>query len=518
MEMGFLFDKLENKDEISKWIKVYAGFRDCVNNSEPEVSLDWLLRFWDSNKEQLYHLLGDKIIYEKQIKYEKSYDELSSAMHDMVNSRPGRYFYKAYTRWVDTLEWEDSHRLYPLIWTEYLVSNRYSGRSFKININGKEISVQTGSKTIKILGKIAEAVGLNSFEEFRVAHSMILNNRMTKGTLCLSIHPLDYFTMSDNEYDWESCMSWREQGCYRMGTVEMCNSSMVVVAYLKGEKEMRFYNSSWNSKKWRNLFIVHPDIITGIKGYPYQSSFLDTECIKALRALASRNLGWEYETTIHEHEFTSNCEDICIVDDDACVTGEYYLNFDTEFMYNDFGNSNITHFVLAPRVDHVSLNYSGPAVCMCCGDTIICYDSEEADKLFCDKCLNYAYCEDCGDRVYNGEWYELDDRILCESCYCDHRVCDAVTGDYHYDGNCNFIYIVDDPDEDIKSQSYGTFTNNHKAIWVYEDNPEFNNFDFAYLTETTRYGYTWTNEVKYIRTSNCTSTELEIIKESAAYM
>jgi hypothetical protein len=112
--------------------------------------------------------------------------------------------------------------------------------SFVSPKDGSKVTITLGMKFMKALGKVVEAYNLDQemFEEFRIAHSQILNDKKLSGRLCLSIHPLDYMTMSDNESDWGSCMSWREGGCYRRGTVEMMTSPVVVVAYLKSEIDM----------------------------------------------------------------------------------------------------------------------------------------------------------------------------------------------------------------------------------------------------------------------------------------
>ena len=76
---------------------------------------------------------------------------------------------------------------------------------------------------MRVLSKIATAYNLPGFEDFRIAQSLVTNQANLKGYITLSIHPLDYMTMSDNNCGWDSCMSWQEEGCYRQGTVEMMN-------------------------------------------------------------------------------------------------------------------------------------------------------------------------------------------------------------------------------------------------------------------------------------------------------
>ena len=90
------------------------------------------------------------------------------------------------------------------------------------------------------------------FEQMRIKHSQILNKKRLKGTLCLSIHPLDYITISDNNCDWDSCMTWTGDDCpgeYRLGTLEMMNSPSVVVAYLDSKEP---YHPLDDGRAWSN--------------------------------------------------------------------------------------------------------------------------------------------------------------------------------------------------------------------------------------------------------------------------
>ena len=445
--MGLMFDKLLFKEELKEWIRTYAPYSN-INTDEDEASLEELMRFWEEAKAQkLYKMFGEEFILEKEITFERSVDELEEKMfqsRDMLN------FVQNFRYWIaDNYKYPDiiATRLYNLCNWTVLADNRYDGRNFKIIVNGVTISIQNGCKPSKILGKIANAADIEGFEKFRIAQSMILDKKKTKGTLCFSIHPLDYLTMSDNEYDWESCMNWRNGGCYRMGTVEMMNSPCVVVVYLKGDKTMRYFDYEWNSKKWRNLFIIDADCIIGIKGYPYQSEELDKAALKELKILAENNLGYYYGDKIFEHRFYENSETVEI---DNCH--EVDFNLEANYMYNDFGNSNTTHFILNPDViddgNVIDINYSGVPECMYSGHIIDgwTYEINDADEVICNKYMDFKECICCGDRL-GDDWYELDGDYYCEDCYFNHRVFDPFEGEYHHDDNMHPIYMIPSKEE-----------------------------------------------------------------------
>lgn len=517
MNKGMLFDQLQNKRELYEWIKVYAGF-DYSIASEPIVSLAHLMRFWDQNKETLYHLLGDKIIFEKKVSFERPSGELNAGMRAMLRES-GRSFRRAYDNWVQDWYCENhgeyefgiKDNLYSLISSYSLIDNIYTGSSFKIKVGDFTIGIQRGCKITKALGKIAQAAHLPGFENFRIAHSKILNQKKVEGILCFSIHPLDYFTMSDNEYDWDSCMNWRTNGCYRMGTVEMCNSPYVIVCYLKGEKEMRFYDCSWNSKKWRNLFIVSKDIITGIKGYPYQNTELDTLCINTLKELAETNLSYKYENDINEHRF-DDCSEGVILKDNTMAD----ISFSTNTMYNDFGNDNLTHFILGLNVRNIDINYSGETECMCCGKETD--DFEDSECLLCLSCANNIYCDECGSRIEPDEvTYELDGLTLCEDCYLERRFTDPITDEEHDNSNSIEIFLVPDEEaETFASEKYFDFLDNHKMIQVYDDYRNFKGyFDYPHrevIYQIDRLRTPWGNEIRYVFTSECTKEGLDLFE------
>jgi hypothetical protein len=260
-----------------------------------------------------------------------------------------------------------------------------------------------------MLGKIAEAFNLKGFEEFRLEHSLLVNQKNLYGTLCLSIHPLDYMTMSDNDEGWDSCMSWTDVGDYRSGTIEMMTSKCVVVAYLKNDerdycpKELRNCDWSWNSKRWRELYVVTEDVITNVRPYPFVNEDLTKIALNTLRDLAKKNLGW--------NSYTNKVAELPHRDEDLRFA------FETGNMYNDFDNDDFVNYGFwnpnLPNGTHWTY-YSGPLVCMYCGNQP---DYMENNNLICDDCDNRVMCWNCGDR-HPAELmtYTEDGEYLCCNC------------------------------------------------------------------------------------------------------
>ena len=399
-----LIDKLSQteKTAIMRYINTYA---DVPSKSNIET----LLRFWDVGKSSyLSQLFKDGFVLKKDIMYEKPEEFVVSELSHAL------YCHRFFERIYDVPNYDiEVHRL-----VNYytLAENKYMGESFEFNLGEKVIKVQRGCKPMRILGKIAQAYGFEKeFEDFRLRHSMVLNQKKIKGKLCISIHPLDYMTMSDNTSNWTSCMSWMDCGEYRRGTVEMMNSPMVVVAYLEGSNPFHIFADDgfeWSNKKWRELFIVHPNIITGVKGYPYHISELEKEVCNWLKDLATENLGWNYFDTLVNYGVDCSEGHIYFFDN------IFNIVFETDDMYNDFGSCRHIGYISPKTSEQMEINYSGPAVCLCCGKEKAWFDTE--GDLACEKCNQPIYCYDCGCRLTENEAINIRGNIYCE--YCSDKI------------------------------------------------------------------------------------------------
>ena len=404
------------------------------------TNVSHILRFWEDNKTELFKLFGEKLIISKQIKYVESYSEIEEKINRLWNDS-GSIFRIVISKYDQFMYNPPSPELSYIVWklrklssfsalAKNKVENIYNNCIKIEQENGKTITIQNGMKLIKAWAKLNETYHFctdEEFEEFRIAHSQLLNQKKLSGNLTLSIHPLDYMTMSDNDCGWSSCMSWREEGCYRMGTVEMMNSPYVIVAYLTSDTDYHFGGGyTWNSKKWRQLFIVNKELIASVKAYPYQNTILTEEVIKFIAELAKNNWGINYHT-----EKLLGYRD-----------SEYNFNFYTDYMYNDFGTTE--HFIALanPDIKDYYLNYSGETECMCCGEIDVYFNKDDdGNFLLCEECDNRGYCEFCDGYLDKDEPYELDGQEVCSSCYYQCAIREFGTDEIHCIDNLNH-YIV----------------------------------------------------------------------------
>lgn len=453
----------------------------AYNSDRGFAPIEDILKEWNTSKQDLYALLGNNFILSKYITVKKDKEIIKDEMWRLVRDSSFKKRLIAYAYDAINIDlhspfsWENFLSIAEwLLSAHELINNKLDGRmenspcKIVFKESGHNLQISNGTKPLRALKKIAEECHIDGFEEFRLQHSRILNNKELSGELCLSIHPLDYMTMSDNDCDWTSCMSWRKNiGAYRAGTIEMMNSPVVIEAYLKSSVDMKLSNgNTWSNKKWRELFVVNKDCILGIKGYPYDSDALEEVAINWIRELAKENLNWEYEDPIKYRD------------------SEYKICFYTNIMYNDVYS---THPLLLRdkelEKEGFSLNYSGNKLCVYSGKSYDIDNSNEESGSFivCETYSPYIICNECGTKVlYNETEIINDEYCVCQYCY-DNAAKDLINNspliqsleneEYHqyivrYKDMLSYDFAVFINDEDIKNLLFVKDINSIKQIII----------------------------------------------------
>ena len=447
--MGMLIENAVREELNAFHCLAFEAF-ECETLSrsyENCIPVEEQLKYWDSSKSSyLYKMFGEELILRKEINVSMSEEQIIEELYSNVLNWgcPGNEFLESYRKKVinsclDSNNY-DSHKAMitaSLISDTCLSKNIYDREDFILTApNGDSVQIHTGCKVIKTLKKIAKVFDLDGFEEFRIAHSQATNQKRMKGELCLSIHYLDYATMSINDCGWSSCMNWLDcdGGEYRRGVIEMMNSPMVIVAYFNAKNPMTLFGTKVSNKRWRQLFIVNKDIIAGVKQYPYYNEEMERTVLNWLKELAETNLGWKYREEIIEFE---NGEDFTLSDETKCS-----VCFCTNDMYNDFNSKSKSFGYISAETDgRIWHNYSGVANCLMCGMTGNFPDDEHS--LVCEDCGDNLRCACCGDHLWDDMRYELDGEDYCECCYEDlAKECPICGGVHHHDNCSNRIYLA----------------------------------------------------------------------------
>ena len=456
-------------EKINAWID--NNFCNVDNERTDSIIV---LEEWANCKANLFDAFGGKLQISKEVQFHKPPEDLRDDISEILrDGRSGGEFFRELdkkmlsffgfkeTRIVDVNFYSLYKENYDtsiigfldliyLIYTGWSLAtnclptqpfNNTLKAVFKVKMpSDKILSVDSNMKPMRLLNKLAKEFELEeSFEKFRLEHSRILNDSRITGKLIISIHPLDYMTMSDNDSDWSSCMSWREHGDYCLGTVEMMNSPYVICAFLESSHPMEMYSARclWNNKKWRCLFICHDDAIVKIKGYPYQHKELETAIIRMIADL----FPGKYEDTIYELEKPNYGMYGCTHVNEDKTTTWVPASFSTDYMYNDFGrNSNSLILFNKNCPKRIDIDYSGKPQCMHCGEF---FNNFASHMVLCAQCSGMIRCECCGEFFDADEIYTSPrGDCYCESCYCDTFHEDPIYGeDVRYD-ECQCLYLV----------------------------------------------------------------------------
>ena len=430
------------------------SYRDnCIgeteNPVEPKAPLEDVLSFWEKAKDcgHLSELLDGKLIYRIPIDITTNTIEYK-LIQDRNNKGPILAFVDEYYTLIRKY-YDAAYDLWDFICMKNLVKgvvNRdYIFSTPKLSKNQKKntLTIKEGTKISKAIQKVysfwekeCPEHSSQNLKTFLDSYSTVRSNTHIKGNFCLSIHPLDYITMSDNAANWTSCMSWKDQGDYRNGTIEMMNSKYVIVAYVEDTNSNYFINfRPWNNKIWRELFIFDQDFIVNIKSYPFYCDELTQFGLKTLMDLAKKNLSLDFDDKgylIYEDYITNEEKlNIFFKDRHAALNAMEEMKdktapfeiFEPECvnMYNDFYSVNTKHHIVfninLPEQTNktLNINYGSDPICFWCGRRYL----EKGSSLACEDCRAIVYCANCGEMLSPAEAYEYDGKIFCRECFDD---------------------------------------------------------------------------------------------------
>ena len=266
------------------------------------------------------------------------------------------------------------------------------------------------------------------------------------GKLCLSVHPLDFLSTSENTYNWRSCHAL--DGEYRAGNLNyMCDKS-TIVCYLKGAEEAQLPNFphsvKWNSKKWRCLLYLSDNWDAMFAGRQYPMSI--DKMLDRVQQMAKICLGiggnWSdwHNDQITQFDYKGNSNDRFTCNRPYIpMAGKIYpignLIKDGEYThhYNDLLKSScyIPYYCWSKGWNSSNIHFHiGEEVpCLRCGRGRI----TEHDMMFCEDCVDQnlpdvCNCDDCGNYVLDRDTVYIDtyDRTVCRHCFehyygrCEH--------------------------------------------------------------------------------------------------
>lgn len=371
---------------------------------DTNVETNSLIDMWYNAKKDIIDAWGGKFIIEipTKVKFQLEKEE--------KNKRLNRFILDAYhTSWSSQLE----------SFLEKNYSNFYSNTVEEEFIVDDKV-ITKGTKIIKAF----KHFGLheNVLRYLQDQASRLIQEDSLTGTLCLSVHPLDYLSSSETTHNWRSCHSL--DGAYRSGNLSYMLDNSTIVCYIKSDGEYKLPNFPeevmWNSKKWRLLVHIDKDRTYGACGraYPFHLQSAMEETINAvLRSFNCDPADYSNESLIKQ----GSREHMCAVFDNFGATN-----------YNDVLKSPYQHLHFWRndlKEEFTPLAVGSAVKCIICGKKHLEAGSE---SMLCDACWRehtehegWIFCEFCGfrTRVEDSEYVEGCGYVCVQCASAECVVC-----------------------------------------------------------------------------------------------
>ena len=217
---------------------------------------DSLFEKWYENKQWFIKKFNQNLIYEVpgKICFNLTDEQKIKKVEDLIYTIERRY------------------KLYDL--SDFIHQNKKSFFENVVTVSNDEIRIPLGMKITRAFKFFVDDKEI--LNDVQSCASRVLQEDKIEGTLCFSVHPLDYLSSSETVYGWRSCHSL--DGDYRAGNLSYMGDRATILCYLKGDGDKILPNFPdnvpWNSKKWRMLlhFSDNKDMIFAGRQYPFTTT------------------------------------------------------------------------------------------------------------------------------------------------------------------------------------------------------------------------------------------------------
>lgn len=302
--------------------------------------------------------------------------------------------------------------------------------------------IPVGTKVIKAFKFFIEDVDVRRYVQDK-ASELIQENKV-EGELCISIHPLDFLTSSENTLKWRSCHSL--DGEYRAGNLSYIVDNVTFITYLKTKNDIVLHccpeDTKWNNKKWRCLMFAnkdilgHPNLIFAGRQYPFElPNILNTirDAIEASIPYIQQWMPWTQEK-IDKIPLASG-EPFYLKEEVYPIGGYLYsavrlvANAKNSRNYNDllYSSCYTPYYTWNKKrywdfTPTTQMTIGGEIKCLRCGERVI----TTGDTMMCKECEceygnsdsdEYLRCDCCENRMHRSDFWYVDDYEVCQNCY-----------------------------------------------------------------------------------------------------
>lgn len=443
------------KEDFDKVIRYSQGI--------PDPKTDKLFAIWAEKKAKIIHAFGNKYIYEypEKVSFELGESERHQRLNDFITKIAFTYDQDDLSNFIE----DQMDGFYKNITVKDYHFHIFNSDGYSV-----EKTIKKGTKLIKAFKYFITDDKKMLFDLQNEASRLIQENKI-EGTLCFSVHPLDFLSVSENTYNWRSCHSL--DGEYRAGNLSYMMDDSTIVCYLKGEDDVILPGFGpevkWNSKKWRVLLYLSNDwkmIIAG-RPYPFKSKTAMQFVLENIEKVFPNNrvsdvdiwnktnpqkTGWtewneivfgqnfqltnnitivqhspliavghtmkRIEEVVQDAEGAKQFNDVLM---STCYTPIFTAKYKQYFYDSALLTSNDTHFTIG-----------GYTYCLWCGERE-CLNG--ADTMMCMKCELehgtsdsdlFSTCDCCGCRVAEDDLSYIEGDYVCPTCLeteckqCEH--------------------------------------------------------------------------------------------------
>lgn len=411
------------KRDFVKVIQYSQGF-DPVNT-------DAFFDKWLDAKQDIIEAWGGKYIIEvpETVQFELSPEEKKRRLNQFIDMISEVY---------------DNDEL--VLFLEWVAEDFFSNHLPKDYFLSEDKKIPKGTKIIRAFKYFENDCRV--LEDLQNQASMIIQEDKVSGTLCFSVHPLDFLSSSENTYHWRSCHAL--DGEYRAGNLSYMMDKSTVICYLRNGSELKKLpgfpdDVMWNSKKWRMLLFLSDswDALFAGRQYPFHSpTALELIQQYFLNSIGKLKTAWSpwyddsitnfgrktYKRSWHNDLNARN----------VMLRGRIYDMFDlvedgkNSQHFNDLTHSSYyipyycwddDHFRRRSK-DRIHFTIGGEAPCLCCTNGYI----SMTHIMRCEKCEldlgegeneYFAYCACCERRTIRDDmvWVNSISELVCPECY-----------------------------------------------------------------------------------------------------
>ena len=422
--------------EVKEVIKYSQGIKGL------DLNIESLKNNWEKNKKDFIDIFGGKLIYTfpKKIKFNLSNEVKEEKINDFIDN-----FYISLKNYDEIL-----HYLEDLSTEEF-----YSNLTDKEYQYG-EIIIPKGIKVVKSFKLFFNNPDSSILKDLQIQASQIIQTDKIEGYLCISVHPLDYLSISENSYHWRSCHSL--DGEYAAGNLSYMTDKSTVICYIRNS-EKNYYISNfpeeipWNSKMWRMLLFFSDDkksIFAG-RQYPFEIE----DILPQINSLILNNSELKFGGYGCWSKFYDR------IAHSTLLNNTYFVSFGKPIIYKnlikDMSNLHFNDLLRSSCykpyytekhnwLDYYSKNFEeknkfhigNNVKCLVCANDYIL----NSDSFMCNSCNkkytvnNLKYCINCGERINEeDEYHYTEDGILCDYCFKNYAKRCYECGRYFLDVN-----------------------------------------------------------------------------------